>query len=187
MWWKLLLDVVVIYLSVIITSVSLCPIMWYLWAGSMAGNANFYFATSLAVITGRYWVSFVSFQQFIGVKNRQYQFLTVYNVLSDWRYVDHERTPCLGWVQGSTHQGYNVWPSKVFFWYTIHCLLSWLWLKRVVLWLDLNVQNINQLVKSDRNDDYRTFGYINALWHSCMNITPPHLVCARFSYLSLFI
>jgi len=37
---------------VIITSVSLCPIMWYLWAGSMAGNANFYFATSLAVITG---------------------------------------------------------------------------------------------------------------------------------------
>lgn len=39
-------------LLVIITSVSLCPIMWYLWAGSMAGNANFYFATSLAVITG---------------------------------------------------------------------------------------------------------------------------------------
>ena len=69
---KMLLDIVVIYFSVIITSVSLCPIMWYLWAGSMAGNANFYFATSLAVITGRYWVSFVSFRQFIDVKNRQY-------------------------------------------------------------------------------------------------------------------
>ena len=69
---KMLLDIVVIYFSVIITSVSLCPIMWYLWAGSMAGNANFYFATSLAVITGRYWVLFVSFRQFIDVKNRQY-------------------------------------------------------------------------------------------------------------------
>ena len=39
--------------SVIVTSIALCPIMWYLWADSMAGNANFYFATSLAVITGR--------------------------------------------------------------------------------------------------------------------------------------
>lgn len=71
---KMLWDVVVINILVIITSVSLCPIMWYLWAGSMAGNANFYFATSLAVITGRYWVLFVSFRQFIDVKNRQYNF-----------------------------------------------------------------------------------------------------------------
>ena len=27
--------------------------MWYVWADSMAGNANFYFATTLAVIVGR--------------------------------------------------------------------------------------------------------------------------------------
>lgn len=39
-------------LLVIGTSIALCPIMWYLWADSMAGNANFYFATSLAVTTG---------------------------------------------------------------------------------------------------------------------------------------
>ena len=26
--------------------------MWYVWADSMAGNANFYFATTLAVIIG---------------------------------------------------------------------------------------------------------------------------------------
>ena len=38
---------------VLITSLLLCPIMWYVWADSMAGNANFYFATTLAVIIGR--------------------------------------------------------------------------------------------------------------------------------------
>jgi len=39
-------------LLVLLTSLLLCPIMWYVWADSMAGNANFYFATTLAVIIG---------------------------------------------------------------------------------------------------------------------------------------
>jgi len=39
-------------LLVLFTSLLLCPIMWYVWADSMAGNANFYFATTLAVIIG---------------------------------------------------------------------------------------------------------------------------------------
>merc|ERR1712025_440194 len=39
-------------LLVLVTSLALCPVMWYLWIQLGSANANFYFATTLAAVSG---------------------------------------------------------------------------------------------------------------------------------------